>query len=74
MVCVHDGDERRGSGHYSLDAGGRKPAPAESVKAPHARIVMCDLSNEGRRTIWRMIVNENNLPTDIGQGFVDCLY
>ena len=70
-VAIHHRHERRGTGHDPLDdRAGQSPA-SDPVQALDPGIHRGHGLNLGRRSVGRVVIDEDDLPADITQGGLD---
>src|SRR5262245_45316984 len=67
QVGVHHGDISRGTRQDSFDAGGSKPATTNPLNASYSPIKTGNSAHGLRRTILRVVIDEDRFPVDAAQ-------
>ena len=73
QVGIHDGEVRRLGRQHSLDAGPGQSAPAQPADATDMRVLRADLPRLRRGIVWKIVVDENDLPADVDKRAVEAL-
>jgi hypothetical protein len=62
QICIHDRNDGRRCGQHSFNACRCQSAPTNALHDTDAWVSLCELPHHNRRTIGRVIVNEEYLP------------
>ena len=73
VVGVDDGEERCRRGEHAFEAGRRQAAPADALDAAHPRVGLGHGAQRDAGVVGRVVVDEDELPVDAGQGLGDGL-